>query len=57
LGRLSAKEENRHVLINHVLEEEPEVEYVKKLCDDLNVSLKAGRVKGSSCGRLLNLRA
>ena len=47
LRGLSEKEENRHVLINHLLEEEPEVEYVKKLSDDLNVSLKAGRVKDS----------
>lgn len=45
LQGLSEKEENRHVLINLLLEEEPEVEYVKKLFDDLKVSLKAGRIK------------
>ena len=45
LRGLSEKEENRHVLINHLLEEKPEVENVKKLFADLNVSLKAGRIK------------
>ena len=47
LNGLSEKEENRHVLINLLLEEEPEDEYVKKLFDDLKDSLKAGRIKDS----------
>jgi len=43
LRKLSEKE--RHVLIELLLEEEPEVEHVKDLFNDLQASLKAGRDK------------
>lgn len=43
LRKLSERE--RHVLIELLLEEEPEVEHVKDLFNDLQASLKAGRVK------------
>jgi hypothetical protein len=43
LRKLSEKE--RHVLIELLLEEEPEVEHVKVLFNDLQASLKAGRIK------------
>jgi vacuolar-type H+-ATPase subunit F/Vma7 len=45
LGNLSKREGNRHVLIELLLQEEPKVEHINGLFNDLKNSLKRGKIK------------